>query len=504
MSRTIKILLVIMLVVLIGAGLVFWKFWLKRNNSSPTTTASEAGLFGTMVAFNINDAANETPGMTDALSKGWTKFKEDSSTYQNLLSNLQKVISDHTKLVKATGFSIDRTLAPYFTWNVIEPQKGQFDWDLTDIYVKGTTNAGIKISAGIMPFASWDQQNTQVNANCKMLDAAFYDYKIGSPNDLAEYQNFLTKTVERYKDNVAVWEIGNENDGPCGGYEDNPQGYFDLLKISSETIKKADPQAKVTNGADAGGPSLGPGADSVKNFWTKFFALGGGQYIDYFNFHYNAERSQGAKLDTATFQKDLTSINDMMDQNGGRKSLYITEFGVYSGTPSSQPVSQSPTTNQPVTSPGNLSQNQSKQVAAPLSASQNLPNESQEAQAALYFKDSILAFANGADFVFIDLIGPDGGLVGSSMAFNTDSQPRLFLATLKTINQKLAGFSKAEKIIDGQYKFTAGGKTIYALWSGTLPSEISGKVKVTDIKGQEQTLDAAAIKLIPDQPVLIE
>lgn len=140
----------------------------------------------------------------------------------------------------------------------------------------------------------------------------------------------------------------------------------------------------------------------------------------------------------------------------------------------------------------------------PPSSSQSLAAESQAAQAALYFKDSILAFTNGVEYVFIDLIGPDGGLVGSSMAFNTDSQPRLFLATLRTIDQKLVGFSKVEKITDGQYKFTVGDKTVYALWSGTLPSKISGKVKVTDIKGQEQMMDAAAIKLNTDQPVIVE
>jgi len=122
----------------------------------------------------------------------------------------------------------------------------------------------------------------------------------------------------------------------------------------------------------------------------------------------------------------------------------------------------------------------------------------------LYFKYSILAFANGVKVVFIDLIGPDNGVVGSSMAFNTDGQPRLFLATLKMIGNRISGFSKIEKIATGQYKFTVGEKTIYALWSGTLPNEISGKVKVIDIKGQEKNVDAAAIKLSTDQPVFIE
>lgn len=518
------------------------------SNVLPTSmSADKNSLFGTMIAFNLNDA---TMGMSGVIQKGWTEFRKDNSAYQSLLSNLKKLIQDRAKFVKATGFFIDRAGFNYFTWNVIEPAKGQFNWGLTDIYAKGALDSSIKISAVIQPFASWDQKNTQVNANCKMFDAAYYDYKAGLSNDLAEYEGFLTKTVERYKDTVAVWEIGNEPDAECNGYQNNPQGYFDLVKISSETIKKADPSAKIVNGGASGHSDN----NSEISFWNKFFQLGGGQYIDYFNLHYNDERSPSAKLDTATFQKDLTFFNNLMDQNGGRKPLYLTEFGIYSGSSSSQPQtnlqaqpSQSgqPNNNQQPTQPfqeintapvnqqsggrcgdgvcddfekqsgkcpqdcGTSSQQTTQQPvqqpqAGAITLNQNSLTESQNSQAALYFEDSILAFANGAKTVFIDLIGPDNNMVGSSMAFNTDGQPRLFLTTLKTINQKLSGFSKIEKIADGQYKFTVGSKIIYALWSGTLPSEISGQVKVADINGQEQTMNSATIKLSSNHPVLIE
>jgi len=116
----------------------------------------------------------------------------------------------------------------------------------------------------------------------------------------------------------------------------------------------------------------------------------------------------------------------------------------------------------------------------------------------------MFAFANGAKVVFIDLVGSDNDIIGSSMAFNTNNQPRLFLATLKMIDSKISGFSKVEKIADGQYKFIVGDKTVYALWSGTLPNEISGQVKVTNIRGQEQTVDTTTIKLSADQPVFLE
>ena len=524
------IILMIVFIGGIGAYFIFQKNVTSNPASIPNTTSSvnvsanAKPLFGTMLAFNINDVAMDMPGKIDALQKGWTEFKKDNSAYQNFKSNLKKTIQDRTKLVKETGFSIDREVVGYFTWNVIEPQKGQFDWELTDIYVKGASNANIKISAVIQPFASWDQKNTPAITGCNALDFAYYDYKAGPLNDLTEYEIFLTKTVERYKDKVVVWEIGNEDEGQCGGYQNNPEGYLKLLKISYGIIKEIDPEAKVLNGG-----ALEFLDDSIKNFWTKFFQLGGGQYLDYFNVHYNMERIQNAKLNPATFQEVLAFYNNLMDKNGGKKPLYLTEFGIYSGSPSSQPLGQ-PTQSSPPEQSPNQPQNdkcgdgicdafeKQNPNACPQDCGgstpngnnvqpnqgQTLRNLSENEQATLYFKYSILAFANGANVVFIDLIGPDNDIIGSSMAFNTEGQPRLFLTTLKTIASKIGGFSKVEKIADGQYKFTVGGKTIYALWSGTLPNEISGQVKVTDMKGKDQIMDAAVVKVSTDQPAFIE
>ena len=64
-------------------------------------------------------------GMSNSIQKGWTEFRKDDAAYKKLLSNLKKLIQDRTKIVKTTGFSPDRGSFGYFTWNVIEPQKGQ-------------------------------------------------------------------------------------------------------------------------------------------------------------------------------------------------------------------------------------------------------------------------------------------------------------------------------------------------------------------------------------------
>lgn len=497
MNRLTKILLVIILVILVGAGLAFGKFWPKKNNSSPTATASKAGLFGTMLAFNINDAAMGAPGMLDDIrQKGWTEFKKDPNNYAKFKSALEKLLEERTELLKKTDFPVDREIAGLFTWNVIEPEKGSFNWELTDLAAKYAKEANVKFSVVVQPFASWDQKDTQASSQCQALDFAWYDYKAGPPKDIDAYKNFLSKTVERYKDMVEIWEVGNEYDGQCGGYQNNPQGYFELAKISSETIKKADPGAKIANGG-ALELTHQEEAESIKSFWQKFFELGGGQYIDYFNLHYNSERSGGAKSDPSAYLTHFTFFNGLMEKNGSKKPIIVTEIGTYSGTPISQ-----------VGPPGGGQQSvpdgQPKSAGQQVQGQTSLPTQSEEFQAAWYFKYSILSFESRAKLLFIDFAGPDNDIIGGSTMFNMEGKARMFLITLKTINQKLAGFSKVEKITDGQYKFTVNNKTIYALWSGALPSEISGQVKATDIKGQEQTIDAASLKLSADQPIFVE
>jgi len=61
-----------------------------------------------------------------------------------------------------------------------------------------------------------------------------------------------------------------------------------------------------------------------------------------------------------------------------------------------------------------------------------------------------------------------------------------------------------EEIINGQYKFTIGNKIIYALWSGNLPTAISGQVKVIDLTGGEKSMNAQEIKFSNQNPILVE
>lgn len=525
MSTTTKLLIATwILIILGGAGFLIGKYGPKimqnakfKMQNEGSVSQEKSNLYGTMLAYNINDAALKEKGLIDQLRNGWSEFRKNPSYYKKFSKGLEDLIPERNTLLKKAGFTVNREIAGYFTWNVIEPERGQFDWTLTDIAVKGAKEAGIKLSAVVQPYASWDQKGgTEVDAEkCQALDFAYYDYQAGPPNDWEEYKLFLTKMVERYKDTVAYWEIGNEYDGECGGFKNNPAGYLELLKISYQTIKAADSQAKVLNAGALEMVPENPEAESIKNFWQQFWELGGGQYLDYFNFHYNYERN-GAQEDSTIFAEHLAFFNGLMEKVGHKKPLWITEFGTYTGTPEAFGKSQAEQNN--IKTPGqknietieqkpsNLApQGQQKLDQSPTpTPTLNFPTQSEEFQAAWYFRNSIHAFTQGTKRIFVDLLGQDNDRIGGSAIFNLEGKERAFLTTLKTINQKLGGFSALEKITDGQYKFTVQNKAIYTLWSGELPAAISGPVKVTDLQGQEKTLDSKKIEFSSEQPILVE
>ncbi|MFH0836096.1 MAG: hypothetical protein V1834_02945, partial [Candidatus Micrarchaeota archaeon] len=186
----------------------------------------------------------------------------------------------------------------------------------------------------------------------------------------------------------------------------------------------------------------------------------------------------------------LSFFNGLMEENGGKKPLWVTEFGTYSGTPSNQPMQPAPGGPQP-----------QQQPPQPASSSST---QTEGFQAAWYFKNSIAAFANGASRLFIDLTGRDNDAIGSSALFNAGGAPRAFAVTLETIAEKLAGFSQSREIGGGQYEFTVSGKRVYALWNGALPAEVSGRVKVTGFNGLEKTVDSSQVELRADEPVFVE
>lgn len=463
------------------------------NNSS--ADAAEPSLFATMLAFNTNEGLRGLPNGPELLTEGWSAIIADDNNLQSFLGEMKRRFAENISLVKSTGFTSNRDVVGAFVWNVIEPTKGTYDWTVTDLTVQSAAKAGQTLSAVLQPFAAWDQtiDEAEYRQDCSAIDFGYYDFKAGQVNDWEAFDAFVSAVVERYdgdgvddmpglKTRVEAWEIGNEIDGECGGFGGDPAGYVELLSRAYGVIKAADPQAIVLNGGALEVLGFdGQPTQRIGDFWKSFFALGGDQYLDVFNFHHNHERNR-ADDSPDRWEKTLIFFNELMESSDGRKPLWVTEFGTYAGTPSAPSRD---------------------------GRQENLPTQSEAFQASWYFRYSVIGFANGLERVFIDLQGDDKVGIGASSYFNEgpgkDGQARAFLATLQGVNELLVGFDGVEQIGEGQYLFEVDGRDIYALWDGALPSDLANAstLMVMGLGGEVISQSVNDVQFSEESPVLI-
>ncbi len=322
----------------------------------------------------------------------------------------------------------------------------------------------------------------------------------GKPYDMEAYASFLDKLVERYDGDgiddmpgltvpIKHWELMNEPEFQTDPiyFQGTPADYVDTLIVTHEAVKQADPEALIVQGGMAGMMS------ESAAWWQGVFDAGGGDYLDIMNMH---SIGHGEHLNIPAFK-------EFLNENGlGDKPIWVTEVQFQQ-----QQLMQ-----------GyewiNLDEYQLFLQAG---------SYTNEDYAKILARSYIFALASGVDKLFyVNIRMPPAGHppppFDERSALITDDGERsaMFYAHL-TISNILGDLALTDSdtvevlsetvggwyIVDGQYKFTIGGKTIYALWgSGSLPAEITGEVRMVDITGTETIVDAASIYL-SDSPIFI-
>lgn len=196
-----------------------------------------------------------------------------------------------------------------FSWVVIQPEKGVFDWTVYDKIVEKCNRDGIHIFPTLgghfdsPPVPTWAGQSLQnvVDANPEYLET------------------FIKKWVERYKGKIHYWEILNEPKSFHNGL--TVMGYVDkILKPSYKIIKKIDPGSKVLSCAYNNLPMIG----NKENFWDA--ARG---YYDIQNYHlysyWGYLRFNGNADPEIDEMKKFRKL--MIKQNENNMKYWITETG---------------------------------------------------------------------------------------------------------------------------------------------------------------------------------
>ncbi len=169
----------------------------------------------------------------------------------------------------------------------------------------------------------WDRYDT-IMANYQELGLSVVGMLAYGPDngvytrpDLDWWSEYVTAVVDRYHDQISVWEIWNEPDSSDYLENNTVANYKELLRVGYQAVKAIDPNALVLNGALAQ-----PDTDYALELYQE-----AGDYFDALNIHlYYCDRfiSQGS---IASLQTAVTNLHEATKQYNEQAKIWITEFG---------------------------------------------------------------------------------------------------------------------------------------------------------------------------------
>ena len=239
----------------------------------------------------------------------------------------------HTRLTdEVEPWKIKRTLemvremgAPwiveYFPWAYLEPRKGVYNWNHTDLVIEHANRQGLTVIARLGYVPEWARPKD--STPLYLGDERFVDFG-----------EFAAKFVERYAGQIDYVHIWNEpNLALEWGYEEvDPERYAEMLRVVYPMIKAANPDVQVLAGALA--PTLAPpGSEWGMNdldYLQAMYDAGAADYFDALAIHaygWHSDPDEPADANVVNFRRSEL-LRDIMVRNGdGHKQALITEGG---------------------------------------------------------------------------------------------------------------------------------------------------------------------------------
>jgi hypothetical protein len=212
-----------------------------------------------------------------------------------------EIIRADMELLKRSGINMLRIS---FGWDGIEEAKDQYNWLFWDDYVRmATEEYGITLIPYVCYTPMWNSTGDSIT------------YWRSPPKDYDQFGKFVETLVNRYKPWIKSWEIWNEPDIEwfwLGTVTD----FARLLKIGSDAVRRADPDAIVVFG----------GLAHETNFlWKLFRDHGISPYVDVVNIHnYNETWSGNPNEEVIGY---VNTVADIVQRYGNGQSIWMAEIG---------------------------------------------------------------------------------------------------------------------------------------------------------------------------------
>ncbi|HEY3269210.1 MAG TPA: glycosyl hydrolase [Armatimonadota bacterium] len=212
------------------------------------------------------------------------------------LPNLWTVEDELANYMTDAGLRWDRAI---IQWDDVQPDVSKpFDWTFTDRMAKVYGQRPISAYCLLMGRPSSWKANPH------------------TPEERAQFADFVYETVKRYKGTFRVWEIWNEPNIPAFWNPPSAEDYAALLKASYAAAKRADPTCTVLSGGTSG----------VDLGWIRrvLFEQGGWDACDAVAIH---PYSMGGGPDSQGLSQLLRMTRAAAAKGGVSKPIWITEVG---------------------------------------------------------------------------------------------------------------------------------------------------------------------------------
>jgi len=187
-----------------------------------------------------------------------------------------------------------------FYWSSIEPQKDNFNFDNYDKFVIENKKQGRKIIA----LLAYGTDFSYPNGKNKNYVSKKY---------LPFFLRYVEETVRRYKGQIDVWCVWNEPN--IHFWSGTEREFFELSKLTTDVIRKADPDAYIIGGAFSRTPV---------GFIKRMHKAGAVEGLDALAFHpYDINPSGSIRL-YDLYTKTLSEINFSCP-------VWVTEVGFPTG-----------------------------------------------------------------------------------------------------------------------------------------------------------------------------
>jgi hypothetical protein len=137
---------------------------------------------------------------------------------------------------------------------------------------------GAKWVQELPPFLAIDVVPADINLYSRVgREAGMVPPLIRNADAVWNFQQELASTITKGRERFKYLEVDTEPDG-LGGWQNDPEGYVELLRLSHETIKKIAPECQIMFGGLSGGQALLDNQGT--QFLEKALAAGAGAYFD--------------------------------------------------------------------------------------------------------------------------------------------------------------------------------------------------------------------------------